>query len=118
MSKAITFCTEGNKCFLIYNPSPNTDRYWLFEKLEKNGYFPLKKIFYFKKEHLYNKDDFKEEELADTVNYQFHFGDTVDDYIKINKEILDIKNNLYFYKEEKLEEKFFIAEKTSLYSKN
>lgn len=89
------------KYYSDYQPSP-----WIDEKLKTDGSVRIKNVFYFKPENLFKRveDDFEE------LEYYFTIGKLVDDYYKIDKDVLGLTNNFFFHKNIQLNDTHFIVE--------
>ncbi len=96
-----------NNNILILEYLPDDEPTWLNDKFRNNEGVCFDKTFHLTKHNLVKK--FKTSEYLD---YKFKFGVLEKGYYKINKEILGITNNLYIYKDIKLEKKYFVTNYT------
>ena len=94
----------NNKLILEYIPYGNEN--WIIEKLNQNELVLVNGMFHFNKSNLLNKldDDFNFE-------YQFLLGKLENGYYRIDKNILDLKYDLFLFKDLKITIKTFTAEK-------
>ena len=120
----IEFVKDQNSLILVYTPESIVAMYDLIKKIKNNDTYRLHRVFHLTKHNL--MEEFKgvidkinleilEKNIEDNVsdlNFEslnFEFGVLQGEYYKINKSILNIKNDLYIHKKIRLEQKMFVA---------
>ncbi|MEV9499774.1 Shedu immune nuclease family protein [Aliarcobacter butzleri] len=102
------FSTHNNMLILQY--FPYGDDKWIQEKFNDNEEIRVGSVFFFNKDNLIEKDEFEE--------YYFKLGILQNEYYVIDKNILNIKFDLYLDKTLKFNEKLFRLPKgISIFSK-
>ena len=113
----ISFKKEDNILIIVYTLTSHPE--WLFNKFKENESYTLSHTFHLSKKHLiqYLNQDFitalnkkNPNENWDWENLYFNFGSLKEEYYKINRSILNIKNDLYIHKKIELKRKLFVAE--------
>ena len=98
---------------LILNYSSDSPLKWLMDKFKNNEGYTFSNTFHLTKNDLiedFNVNFLNENQEEESLDFQFGVLDEEGIYYKIQKSILDIKNDLYIHKQVKLERKMFVAE--------
>lgn len=107
----ITFRKEDDKLILIYSPTNDTD--WVYDMLDNESSFDLKRTFSFQKKDLYSQKI--EKDSIDVFNtnddIEFVIGYLEDEYYKIDRDILGINQDLFLSKDLPVKKDLFIAHK-------
>ncbi len=102
----IKITKQENNIVLKYEPD-YTQRNWIKEAFLKDDYIHLaKKSFTLGKENLM---EMIEDSNAEVEYYLFLIGTLKDKYYEIDKDILELDNSLFLYKELKIDKKTFLA---------
>lgn len=102
----IKIITKDDLLLVYYDTQGNN---WIYSKLSYQESVMIKKTFHIKLEDLYqlNDEDEKFDEDSDFVIFQI--GELKDEYYQINKRILAIEFDLFFYVSYKFSQDTFIA---------
>lgn len=113
----IKFKKYKNVLLLEYSPEQNPE--WVKFSFEKNKSIQLRRTFSLSKDDLFiDESIYTVENYIEDSSWFFMFGVLVDDYFKINSNILSIKLNLYIHKRINVTDKFFTAYRNiSIFSK-
>lgn len=90
---------------IIFEYSPVNGVDWIERKFDEDDNIVVSKAFYFSKKDLVEYED--EDYYEETV--RFRFAELEDNYYRIDGSILGIDYDVYFYKDIKVERKFFVA---------
>ncbi len=90
---------------IIFEYSPVYGVDWIERKFDEDDNIVVSKAFYFSRKDLVEYED--EDGYEETVH--FRFAELEGDYYRIDGSILGIDYNVYFYKDIKVERKFFVA---------
>lgn len=88
------------KYYSDYQASP-----WIDEKLKADGFVRIQSVFHVKKENLLKRVG----EHFEEFEYYFTIGELVEDYYKIEKDVLGLKHNFFFHKDISLHNEYFIV---------
>lgn len=109
----IKFKKENNKLILIYTPENGIN--WINEKIDKTGTVCVKNTFSLNKEKIYRKEQGENE---DDIEIEFVIGYLEHDYYKVTGETLRINQDIFLFKDLKINQKHFIAYRDiSIFSK-
>lgn len=106
----ISILKHGHQLILKYSPEYQADN-WIDEKMQNEEDFSIKSIFHLNKELLIERIS------GDFEGPEFHFkiGVLVEDYYKIDKEVLGLSNDFFFHKDiEICVDHFHVQSRTSL----
>ena len=106
----VSILKHGRQLILKYSPEYQADN-WIDEKMENEEDFSIKSIFHLNKEFLIERIS------GDFEGPEFHFkiGVLVEDYYKIDKEVLGLSNDFFFHKDiEICVDHFHVQSRTSL----
>ena len=106
------FIKDKSAGILILNYSSDDPLNWLMDKFENNEGHTFSNTFHLTKNDLienFNVNFINENQEEGSLDFQFGVLDEKGEYYKVQKSILDIKNDLYIHKKFKLERKIFVA---------
>jgi len=101
----ITFLKRDQQLLLYYSPD-REEATWVDSNLQEKGTVTIRRVFTFSDHHLVsnNEKDFGEEDTR-----IFILGHIWEEYYKIDRNIIGIKNDLLLHKDLNISEKTFIA---------
>lgn len=91
---------------LLHYQSELDEADWIDAELQDEGIVSIKRIFSFRSKHIIDANDAKE---SDNESRIFVLGFLIEDYYKIDKDILGLQFDLLLYKNMKINDKTFIA---------